>query len=192
MDSRPITLPALAVLGPDGKVLAARDSWLDEGIPERLPAALNGFLTSHALPQLDAEKLLADARRKAEREGKRVFLCETGAYFHPCWLLAQFLDDHKAVFDPNYVVVELDRTRFAHGEEVMKRLRHGPDQSVPWCAILDDKEHIMANWDSKDGNIGFPTKSKLIEHFLKALEATAPRINSAQLGELRRSLNGKK
>jgi RNA polymerase sigma factor (sigma-70 family) len=192
MGNRPITVPALAILGPDGKVLAARDSWLDERNPDLAPAALNEFLTSHALPQLDAEKLLAEARRKAEREGKRVFLCETGAYCHPCRLLARFLDDHKAVFDPNYVIVEIDRTRFAHGEEVMKRLRHGPDQSVPWCAILDDKEHILANWDSKDGNIGFPTESKFIEHFLKALEATAPRINSVQLDELRRSLNGKK
>ena len=192
MGNRPITVPALAVLGPDGKVLAARDSWLDERNPDLSPAALNEFLTSHSLPQLDAEKLLDEARRKAEREGKRIFLCETGAYCHPCRLLARFLDDHKAVFDPNYVIVEIDRTRFAHGEEVMKRLRHGPDKSVPWCAILDDKEHILANWDSKDGNIGFPTESKFIEHFLKALEATAPGINSAQLDELRRSLKGKK
>ena len=192
MGSRPIIVPALAVLGPDGKVLAARDSWLDERNSDLSPAALNQFLTSHALPQLDAEKLLDEARRKAEREEKRVFLCETGVYCQPCRLLARFLDDHKAVFEPNYVIVEIDRTRFALGEEVMKRLRHGPDQSVPWCAILDDKEHIMANWDSKDGNIGFPTESKFIEHFLKALEATAPRINAAQLDELRRSLNGKK
>jgi RNA polymerase sigma factor (sigma-70 family) len=192
MGNRPITVPALAVLGPDGKVLAARDSWLDERNPDLSPAALNEFLTSHSLPQLDAEKLLHEARRKAERDGKRIFLCETGAYCHPCRLLARFLDDHKAIFDPNFVIVEIDRTRYAHGEEVMKRWRHGPDQSVPWCTILDDMEHVLANWDSNDGNIGFPTEPKFIEHFLKALEATAPQINSAQLDELRRSLSGKK
>ncbi len=192
MGSRPITVPALAVLGPDGKVLAARDSWLDERNPDLAPAALHEFLTSHALPPLDAEKLLGDARSKAEREGKRILVCETGAYCRPCRLLARFFDDHKAVFDTNYVIVEIDRTRFAHGEKVMKRLRQGPDQSVPWCAILDDKEHVLANWDSKDGNIGFPTEAKYIEHFLKAIEATAPRINAGQLDELRRSLKGKK
>ncbi len=185
MDSRPITVPALAVLGPDGKVLAARDSWLDERNPDLSPAALHDFLTSHALAPLDAEKLVGDAVREARREGKRLLLCETGAYCRPCRLLARFFDDHKAVFDDNYVIVEIDRTRFTNGAEIMRRLRQGPDRSVPWCAILDDKGHVLENWDSKDGNIGFPTEAKYIENFLKAIEATAPHINSAQIEELR-------
>ena len=84
----------------------------------------------------------------AEREGKRILLCETGAYCHPCRLLAQFLDDHRNIFGPNYLIVEIDRSRFAHGEEVMKRLRKGPDHSVPWCTILDDKGNVEAVIDA--------------------------------------------
>jgi hypothetical protein len=67
-----------------------------------------------------------------------------------------------------------------------------PDHSIPWCAILDDEGTVLTNWDSPDGNIGFPNEPKYIEHFLKALAATAPRLTPAQVEELRQALKAKR
>jgi RNA polymerase sigma factor (sigma-70 family) len=184
--------PVLLVLGDDGKVMATHRPKLAE--KEAAPTAreLVKFLATQALPRLDAGTLLDDALGRARREGKRVFLIETGTYCGWCRVLARFLDGHQDVLAPNYVFVEIDRGRFAHGDEVMKRCRAGEDRSIPWCAILDDKGKVLANGDGPEGNIGFPSGPEGIDHFLHILADTAPRLTTAQLAGLRQSLEEKR
>jgi Sigma-70, region 4/Protein of unknown function, DUF255 len=184
--------PVLLVLGEDAKVVATHRPNLAGPGAASTAKELVKFLEAHALPRLDADKLLADALDRARRDDKRVFLVETGTYCSWCRVLSRFLDGHKDVFAPNYVFVEIDRGRFAHGVEVMKRYRPGDDQSIPWCAILDDKGKVLANWEGPDGNIGFPSEAGGIDHFLKILADTAPRLTPAQLTDLRRALEEKR
>jgi RNA polymerase sigma factor (sigma-70 family) len=181
--------PVLLVLGDDGKVLAThRPKLADQDAAAR---ELVKFLAAHALPRLDAASLLDDALGRARREGKRVFLVETGTYCGWCRVLARFLDAHQDVLAPNYVFVEIDRGRFAHGDEVMKRYRPGEDRSIPWCCILDGRGKVLANGEGPDGNIGFPSGADGIDHFLHILADTAPRLTMAQLAGLRRALEEK-
>jgi len=49
----------------------------------------------------------------------------------------------------------------------------------------------LANWDGPEGNIGFPSGAKGIDHFLHALTVTAPRLTPAQFSELRQVLEKK-
>jgi RNA polymerase sigma factor (sigma-70 family) len=164
-----VKAPVLLVLGDDGKVVATHRPNLASKDAASTARELVKFLAAHALPRLDGDKVLAGALDRARREGKRVFLVETGTYCSWCRVLSRFLDGHKDVFAPNYVFVEIDRGRFAHGDEVMKRYRPGDDQSIPWCGILDDKGKVLANWEGPDGNIGFPSEAGGIDHFLKIL-----------------------
>jgi RNA polymerase sigma factor (sigma-70 family) len=188
LDGEALKAPVLLVLGDDGKVLATRRPKLEAKDATATGRELVKFLAAQALPRLDAEKLVADALGQAGRERKRVFLVETGTYCPWCRVLARFLDGHKDVLAPHYVFVEIDRGRFAHGDEVMNRYRHGEDRSIPWCAILDDKGKVLANWEGPDGNIGFPSGTGGIDRFLHILADTAPGLTPDQLNGIRRAL----
>ncbi len=191
LDTDPLKLPTLLVLGEDGKVSARNSPSLD-GKQADIATPLKGFLAKRALPTRDAEKLLTTAQDQARLEGKRVFLKETGTYCYPCRLLSRFLDKHKAILDSHYVFVEIDRGRFTHGDEVMTRYRGKNERRIPWCAILDADGKMLANWDGPDGNIGFPSQPKSIDHFFGVLKATAPALTSAELTELRKTLEQKR
>jgi RNA polymerase sigma factor (sigma-70 family) len=189
LDVAKAKLPALVVLGEDSKVMAQTSLEL-----ERATAAkdVKAFLAAHALPRRDAERLVADALARAQAENKRVWLQESATWCGWCRVLTRFLDEHRPIFDANYVVVEIDRSRCDHGEAVMKRYRPGKDGGIPWCAILDADGRLLANWDGPDGNIGFPSGAKGIDFFLQVLTRTAPRLTAAQVAELRNGLEGKK
>jgi hypothetical protein len=189
LDGNP-SLPVLLVLDEDGKVVSTNAPL--EGNPTEAVTTLKAFLAKQALPRLDSVKLLAKAQDQARREGKRIFLKESGTYCYPCRLLSRFLDENKKVLEPHYVFVEIDRDRFTHGEEVMLRYRKKDDRSIPWCAILDVEGKMLANSDGPDGNIGFPSEPKSTDHFIGMLRATAPRLTPAQLIELRQPLERKR
>jgi hypothetical protein len=150
LDVGKLKVPALAVLGDDGRVLAVKSPLPPGQDAQSATKGLKEFLAAHALPRLDAEKLLADARDRARRENKRVFLQETATWCVWCHVLSRFLDGHKAIFDANYVFVKIDRSRFTHGDAVMQRYRTGEDRGIPWCAILDADGTMLANWDGPD------------------------------------------
>ena len=174
----------------DGKVSGSHRPLLEGTDTSAAARKLANFLTAHALPRLDAEKLLAAALERARRQDKRVFVQETGTYCSWCRVLSRFIANNRQIFDENYVLLEIDRDRFVHGDEVMKRYRTGEDRSIPWCAILDAEAKMQANWDSPHGNIGFPRDAKGIDHFLQVLSKTASRLTAGQLQKLRRALEG--
>jgi thiol-disulfide isomerase/thioredoxin len=149
---------------------------------------LQAFLNEHAPPRRDAEALLSAALDQARSTGKRVLLKETATWCGPCHRLAAFFEKHRAILDPHFVFVDVDRSRYTHGTEVMERYRGKEGGGIPWCAFLDADGKALANWDGPDGNIGFPTEPKSVEHFLKVLADTAPGITKDQLEDLRQSL----
>ncbi|HET6204912.1 MAG TPA: thioredoxin family protein [Planctomycetota bacterium] len=67
-------IPFLTVLDADGKPLVHQETSSLEVGPAYDPAKVKDFLGKWAAPPLDAEKVVADARARAEKEGKKVFL----------------------------------------------------------------------------------------------------------------------
>ena len=67
-------IPFLTVLDAEGKPLVNQEtSSLEQGAAHD-PAKVKAFLGKWAAPPLDAEKVVADARARAEKDGKKIFL----------------------------------------------------------------------------------------------------------------------
>jgi RNA polymerase sigma factor (sigma-70 family) len=186
--------PVLVVLNADGTPAATFPLVLDK--KEKLNAApLTAFLLEHKLTTRDAEKMLADALRKAKTENKRVFFIASASWCGPCRLLSRFLAARKEMLERHYVFVKLDVSRDEHGERVRKRYQGDSDGGVPWYVILDGDGKVLitsntteAKRRGKPANIGFPSDEAGIAHFVKMLKETAPRMKAEELAEMRKAL----
>ena len=67
-------IPFLTVLDAEGKPLVNQETSSLEAGPAHDPSKVRAFLEKWAAPPLDAEKVVAEARARAEKEGKKVFL----------------------------------------------------------------------------------------------------------------------
>ena len=179
---------SLVVLARDDSVLATKKLPLEPFADRKaLNKELREFTTDHALPRPDATELLAAACNRARQEGKQVLLEESGTYCGWCRILARFFDRHPDVFEAYFLPVRIDRSRFAHGEQVMQKYR-STQGGIPWCAILDADGKKLADWDTTDGNMGFPTLPKEFDYLANILKQSAPKITDQQLAELRTDL----
>jgi thiol-disulfide isomerase/thioredoxin len=186
--------PVLAALNGDGTLAATYPLRLDAA--GRLDGpALGAFLLEHKRATRDAERMLADALAKARGEDKRVFLIMSASWCGPCRMLARFLAAHKPDLEWHYVFVKLDVSRDDHAEELRARYEKGQHNGVPWYVILDADAAplVTSNTDAVKReygmtNIGFPSSSAGIDHFLAMLKQTAPRLTAETLETLRAAL----
>jgi protocatechuate 3,4-dioxygenase beta subunit len=186
--------PTFAVLSQDGTFAAAfplklgDDGKLDAG-------ALGALLRQHKLATRDAQAMLSEALANARADDRRVFLILSASWCGPCRMLARFLAAHKGELERHYVFVKLDISRDAHADAIRERYE-GKDAAngVPWYIILDGdgKPLITSNAEEAEEygstNIGFPSSPTGIEHFLKMLKQTAPRLSAETLTILREGL----
>jgi hypothetical protein len=156
--------------------------------------ALTAFLLKHKLPTRDAEKMLAEALRKAREEGKHVFFIASASWCGPCRLLSRFLAARKEMLGKHYVFVKLDISRDKHAETVRKRIQGDNSGGVPWYAILDAEGRSLGSSSVSDStrpgktrNMGFLANAD-VEHFVKLIERTAPRMTKEEIAELRKAL----
>jgi Thioredoxin-like len=176
---------SFVVLASDNGVLASKKLPLEAFADRKtLNEELREFTKAHALPRPDAKELLAAACNRARQEGKQVLLEESGTYCGWCRILARFFDRHPDVFEAYSLPVRIDRGRFAHGEQVMQQYR-STEGGIPWCAILDADGKKLADWDTPDGNMGYPTLPKEFDYLANILKQSAPKIAEQQLAELR-------
>jgi thiol-disulfide isomerase/thioredoxin len=186
--------PMLAVLSGDGKLTATFPLRLSgETLDGR---AIGRFLAEHKLPTRDASKMLADGLKQTQAEDKRHFFIFSASWCGPCRMLAEFLSQHKAELQRHYVFVKLDVSRDNHAQELREKYKESKSGGVPWFTILDADGKLLitsnapANKDEPAGNtnIGFPSEKEGIEHFVRMLRETAPRLPGAKLAELREAL----
>jgi thioredoxin family protein len=189
LDASDLVLPALAVLDDDGSI-ADLQSISSKGDPAQWDAkALRGFLKCHRLPESDAEELLTAARHRAGQENKRILLLESDARFYASRLLTRFIDEHRQLFDRDYVWVNIDAGRSIKGTEVIAQFRKS-GASIPWMAILDAKGNKLSDSDGPAGNIGFPAEPAAINDFIdRMLKTTAQKLTPNELDLLRTALS---
>lgn len=170
------------VLDADGGLIdhtSATNLWPDGRVNTDV---MTEFLTKNAPEMPDAQQLLDDAVKTAEREEKRLLVQFSGPRCHPCVLLSRYLDEHAELIGRDYVVVKLD-PRFAHGNELFARTK--PTASgIPWTMICDTQFKPLATSDGPDGNIGFPSSATGIAHFEQMLRTTAQRLTDDDIRRL--------
>jgi hypothetical protein len=172
----------LAVMAPDGAFVAdsserelSKDGTLDA---PRLVA----FLKKNAPVLPDARKLLDDALAQAKRDGKRVLVEESGAYCGWCVKLAQYLDEHRALIDKDFVWIAVD-PRFSNGKEVIETLRK-TSGGIPWTIILNSDGTPLISSDGPKGNIGYPSSEEGRAHWETMLRTAAQNLTDAEIKQL--------
>jgi thiol-disulfide isomerase/thioredoxin len=184
----------LALLSGDGKLIATFPLKLKGETIDGL--ALGRFLAEHKLPTRDAQKMLADGLKQAKAEDKRLFFIFSASWCGPCRMLAEFLSQHQAELHSHYEFIKLDVSRDEHAEELRAKYKESKSGGVPWFTILDADGKMLATSNAPadadepagNTNIGFPSEKTGIDHFVKMLQQTAPRLAPAKLAEIRAAL----
>jgi len=186
---RQYSYPHLTILDSNGQVLTNQETGsLEEG-PKHDPKLVSGFLTKWVPAKVDAEELLATAIRQAADEDKRVLVRVGTPYCGWCNVLAQFLQDHEALFARDYVDVKIDTLRMTNGKEVAARYEPKEAGGVPWMVILDAVGKEQASSFGPEGNIGYPYQPNEIAHFLTMLSSTRKTLTDAELEAISADLN---
>ncbi len=102
--------------------------------------------------------------------------------------MTRFIDQHRELLLRDYVHVNLDTSRMANGDAVIKDFRK-TGTGVPWIAILDTNGNKLADSNGPMGNIGFPSEPEAIDYFIdQVLKPTVQRLTTDELEELRKAL----
>jgi beta-lactamase regulating signal transducer with metallopeptidase domain len=178
---------AFVILHMDGHyVTHASDLELSSG-DQLSRSKLIAFARQHTLAKPDARQILAGGLARAKARDKRVLVEESGPYCSWCVKLGQYFEAHREQLVKDYVIVTLDY-RFAHGEEVISRLK-STEGGIPWMAILDENgKTLITSDDPKIGNIGYPGEPGGRLHWERMLRATSRHMTAGDIQALLDSL----
>ncbi|MFG0332901.1 MAG: thioredoxin, partial [Maioricimonas sp. JB049] len=102
----------------------------------------------------------------------------------PCIALSRFLDEHREVWEKDYLWIKLDH-RWEGSREIADRLRDGASGGIPWWTILDEEGGKLVTSNTADGsNIGYPSESSGRAHFRIMLTKTEIRMTDEEIDGL--------
>ncbi|MEW4526947.1 thioredoxin family protein [Maioricimonas sp. JC845] len=172
------------VVDPDGSLLATVDADELSTDGEMDAAKVLGFLETHRPPRRNAHELLEQALATAKAENRRVIVQETATWCGPCVALSRFLDEHRQVWEKDYLWIKLDH-RWEGNREIADRLRDGASGGIPWWTILDAEGNRLVTSNNSDGdNIGYPSSPSGRAHFRIMLTKTAIRMTPEEIDGL--------
>lgn len=186
---RQYSFPHLTVLDASGAVLTNQETGSLEIGPKHDPKLVAEFLQKWMPEKQDAEQLLTNALTTAGNEKKAVLVRVGSPYCGWCTILAQFMQDHQAVFATDYVDLKIDTMRMTNGQQVASRLEPNGAGGIPWMVILDSSGKTLATSIGPGGNIGYPYQPEEIEHFVSMLKATKNRLTDADIEAIVSDLN---
>jgi hypothetical protein len=176
----------LAILRADGEVLAtttgsslSSDGKLDA---EKVVA----FLSKHAVPLPDAEKLLDDALAEAKRLSKRVLVFQSVPLSAPSALISLWLESQGELLARDYECVTIAE-RYAGGTAVIERAG-GKVSSKPWIGVLDEsgKQLAISRYEPTAADAeDVPMAAGQMEQMLKG---TARKLTGEEIQTIVRSL----
>ena len=162
----------------------------DAADPEAVDAAETayGFIERYAPAQQDAEAKWDEAFRQAKEQNKRVWVRTSQRYCGPCFRLSRWIDDHREVIEKDFVVLKIDDVRDLNGQAVAGRLTKGRVVGVPFHAMFDASETLIADSFGPLGNIGSMSGVEGKRHFKKMLDGACSKITSQEIQMLLDSL----
>ncbi len=183
----------------DGTVLAAFGSKVtpeDPKITVAIEAALKPVAKGTeskpaAKPSGAGAGAIADAVEKAAREDKLVFVEFSADWCPYCRKLEAWmkLPKVKAVFDQDYVVVQVTTDHMTDGEAQLKRYAEGKETGIPFMAWVDGTGKVLdRSWTPKQENIGFPSTAEEIDAFMAIMKRRARHASAEAVESLRASL----
>jgi hypothetical protein len=175
---------ALAVLDETGKPIGtARLSADSPHASEQVRA----FLERGRPKVLTARELWDAALQQAKESNRRVLLQFGGPRCGPCFLFSRWIDRHHAQLDRDYVWLKLHPSRHVGAAEIEAKLRSAAG-GIPWTAILNADEKLLATSDGPLGNFGYPGQFESVRQFRRMLEETAQRLTKEEIAELAATL----
>jgi len=189
-------VPYLTVLDASGKPLAQQETGALEvqGQPRHDTAKVLSFLTEHQPPHLQAQAVYDAALKRAQAEGKAVFLHIGAPWCGWCHRLEDWMAGEKvaALLAKDFVDLKIDQDRMEGAVELIAKLRGKRGGGVPWIAFLDaqGKELAASNNldDAERGNVGFPQTDPEVAWFGKMLATARRSITDAEIEQLKASL----
>ncbi|MFO1054511.1 MAG: thioredoxin family protein [Planctomycetota bacterium] len=189
-------VPYLTVLDATGHVVTNQDTGSLEKDGGHDPEKVRGFLDTNKAPMADAHAVLAAAQKRAEADGKRLFLHFGAPWCGWCHRLEDFLalPEIAAIVAKDYVDVKIDEDRMVDGKKVEAEIRKDRGGGIPWILIAepDLKELITSDDETQKGpnkNIGYPSSESERAHFMKMIAATRRNMTDEDVATLRRVLD---
>jgi hypothetical protein len=103
-------------------------------------------------------------------------------------MLSRWIDDHREVLGKDFILLKIDDIRDLNGQTIAKRLTKGRSVGVPFHAIFDANEKLVADSEGPLGNIGGISGFEGKRHFKKMLDAGCVKITPQEIQALLDSL----
>jgi hypothetical protein len=149
-------------------------------------------LSINAAPS--AESIMKEAQKKAEAEGKNVFLAFSTTGCAWCKVLKNFIDSEeiKPIFTKYFVPAQLmlgDDANTNPGASVYEG-KYGPTRGVPFHAFItpDGKKIVDSNENGNGNNIGYPAAPNEIVWFISMVKKAAPKISPDEVDAIEKKL----
>ncbi len=87
----------------------------------------------------------------------------------------RWLDDHRALFEKEFVLLKIDNFRDKHGVEIAKEITGGKPFGVPFYAFYDADQNKLIDSVGPTGNIGSISGYEGKRHFRRMLQRSDKR-----------------
>lgn len=153
-------------------------------------AAAQKFVVMHRPSLIDAGAGFDEARRRAEREHRRIWVILGGSRCGPCFRMSRWIDRHLTVLEKDFVIFKFIPELDENTQGLIDQIG-GQKQSVPYYVLMEPDGTLLATSESLLGNIGIPESVEGFRHLRSMLEKTARNITAKEIDELIESLSTK-